>query len=140
MNKLAALATLAIAFVSACTCGGYTGGGDQVLARGQDMLILCDNGGFYARVNNPVGVIEGRFTTYANGTVMGYDGSNVLPPFTLTWNDRAGASTVTELPYGSTAPNVGNGDWTLNDMNQVELDHANILCTDLESRSWWTAQ
>jgi len=27
------------------------------------MLILCDNGGFYASVNNPVGVIEGRAFT-----------------------------------------------------------------------------
>jgi len=31
-----------------CLCGGYTGGGDQVLARDSDSIILCDNTGFIA--------------------------------------------------------------------------------------------
>ncbi len=41
--------SLAIVFftasLTACTCGGFSGGGDQVLARGSDMLILATTAG-----------------------------------------------------------------------------------------------
>ena len=146
MSKpLALTIALLTASLGACTCGGFSGGGDQVLARGSDMLILCDNGGFYANVaptrtgGQTAVVVEGRFTTDGGGVVTGAEGDNGQRAFTLTWN-RDG--TATTQP-GEAAPQVGDvgaGTWTLNDLNQVELDHANIMCTDLASRSWWTVQ
>ncbi len=137
MNKLV---PLALTFLAACTCGGYDGGGDRVLARGTDMLILCENGGFYANVaaSSPseTGLVEGMYSTDATGTVVAHQGANGEPAFTLTWESNGGAATEAQ-GAGVDVPSVGNGEWTENEMNEVELDHANILCTDLESRSWW---
>ncbi len=59
----------------------------------------------------------------------GAEGANGQRAFTLSWNSDGSATTQS----GS----VGDGAWTVNDLNQVELDHANIMCTDLVSRSWW---
>lgn len=130
------LVMVALTLLSACTCGGYTGGGDQVLARGNDLLILCDNGGFYANVTNaqaPV-VVEGRFSTDANGLVTGDAGDTGHQAFTLRWNGDGTATTQAQ------DAGVGHGAWTLNDLNQVELDHANVMCSALASRSWWSAR
>ncbi|CAN5417092.1 hypothetical protein BH11MYX1_BH11MYX1_20890 [soil metagenome] len=139
MNKLFAVA---LTLLSACTCGGYTGGGDQVLARGSDMLILCDNGGFYATVTNgpTAGVVEGRFATDVAGIATGDRGDTGHPAFTRTWNGDGTATTQAGGASELEGPGIGNGAWTLNGLNQVELDHANIMCTALESRSWWSAQ
>jgi hypothetical protein len=36
-----------------------------------------------------------------------------------------------------TTPQLGAATWQRIAMNQVELNHANLLCTDLEKRTWW---
>jgi hypothetical protein len=133
-TPLAVTVALLTASLGACTCGGFSGGGDRVLARGSDMLILCDNSGFYANVTGGQAraVVEGRFTTDGTGVVTGAEGDTRQRAFTLTWNGDGTATTQ--------AGDLGDGAWTLNDLNQVELDHANIMCTDLVSRSWWTVQ
>jgi hypothetical protein len=112
-------------------CSAYAGGGDTVFQRGAESLILCENGGFVANVT--AGAIEGHYhaqapagTTY---TGFGTRGDNGQLAFDLTENPD-GTAITTEL---------GDAPWTnmTASMNQVELDHANIQCTDLVNRSWW---
>jgi hypothetical protein len=127
MKMLLALIAL-IAMSSGCLCGGYTGGGDQVLARNSDSIILCENDGFVATTTN--GVVEGRFQTDATGAVVATRGDDSTIAFVLTWRDGSTATTTL----------LGDGTWTKRDMNMVELDHADVQCQDLLSRSWWSAE
>jgi hypothetical protein len=122
------LALLALALSSGCLCGGYTGGGDKVLARNSDSITLCENSGFIA--TTAAGVIEGRFQTDATGAVVATRGDDASIAFVLTWG--AGDTATTTL--------LGDGTWTKRDMNMVELDHADIQCQALVSRSWWSAE
>ncbi|HET9988999.1 MAG TPA: hypothetical protein VFQ65_10765 [Kofleriaceae bacterium] len=122
------LAALLVVLSSGCLCGGYTGGGDQVLARNTDSIILCENGGFIATTAS---VIEGRYITDADATITGTRGDDATTAFVLTWSTDRTTATTTDL---------GDGTWTKRDMNMVELDHADVQCQDLVSRSWWSAQ
>jgi hypothetical protein len=79
-------------------------------------------------------VVEGRFITDANGLVTGDEGDTGQQAFTMSWN-ADGTATMQAQAAG-----VGDGAWTLNDLNQVELDHANVMCSALASRSWWSAR
>ena len=119
-------------FVTGCLgCSGYSGGGDQVYSRGDDSLILCENGGFIANVSG--NVIDGFYTDNAAGdpiAVTGTEGDNGAHAFDLT-DDADGTVTI---------PQFGATPFSLNSMNEVELDHANIQCTNLETETWWTAQ
>ena len=117
-----------IAMSAGCLCGGYTGGGDQVLARDSDSIILCDNTGFIA--TTAAGVVEGTWQTDWNGQVVATRGDDASPAFVLTWGQGSTATTTL----------LGDGTWTKRDMNMVELDHADVQCQELVSRSWWSAQ
>lgn len=126
---LAALLLASTTLASGCIgCGGFTGGGDRVLSRNSDSIILCDNTGFIATTS--AGVIEGTYTTDTDGTINATRGDNASTAFVLTWHSDGTAFTT----------DLGEGDWTQNEMNEVALDHADIQCQDLASRSWWSAQ
>lgn len=126
MNKLLAL----IAMSAGCLCGGYTGGGDQVLARGSDSIILCENNGFIATTAAD-GVIEGTYSTFEATSVVATRGDTGTIAFQLTWAPDLTTATTTQL---------GDGTWTKREMNMVELDHADVQCQELVSRSWWSGQ
>lgn len=122
---LLALSTLATGCIG---CSAFSGGGDRVLARNSDSIILCENAGFIATTS--AGVIEGKYTTDTDGTINATRGDNATSAFVLTWHSDGTAATT----------DLGEGDWTQNEMNQTALDHADIQCQDLASRSWWSAQ
>jgi hypothetical protein len=109
-------------------CGGYSGGGDTVYARGSDQLVLCENGGFVATSNGQT--IEGKLETDTSATTLGIEGDDNTTVFTL--DGTSGDSTVD-------TDGLGAGEWDYVNENQVGLDHANTLCTDLTNRAWWTA-
>ena len=118
-----------IALSSGCLCGGYTGGGDQVLSRStSDSIILCENTGFVA--TTAAGVVEGTWQTDATGAIVATRGDDSQLAFVLTWGQGSTATTTL----------LGDGTWTKRDMNMVELDHADVQCQELVSRSWWSAQ
>jgi len=118
-----------IALSSGCLCGGYTGGGDQVLSRStSDSIILCENTGFVA--TTAAGVVEGTWQTDATGAIVATRGDDSQIAFVLTWGQGSTATTT----------QLGDGTWTKRDMNMVELDHADVQCQELVSRSWWSAQ
>ncbi|HEY1555300.1 MAG TPA: hypothetical protein VGF94_10755 [Kofleriaceae bacterium] len=102
-------------------CGGYTGGGDEVYARGEDQLILCDNGGFVA-TTSAAGTIEGRFDD-AN-LVEGSDGAVV-------------SQLVYETDGTLLTPALGANAWQPVDEGKTGLDHADALCQALATRTWW---
>jgi hypothetical protein len=109
-------------------CGGYSGGGDTVYARGSDQLILCENGGFVATSNGAT--IEGKLETDTSAVTIGIEGDDNTTVFTL--DGTSGDSTVDTAGLGS-------GEWDYVNENQVGLDHANTLCSDLTNLSWWSA-
>jgi hypothetical protein len=127
MKRLALiLVSLSATLMPGCIpfgCGGYSGGGDTVYARGNDQLVLCENGGFVATSNGAT--IEGKLETD-----LGIEGDDNSTVFTL--DGTSGDSTVDTAGLGS-------GEWDYVNENQVGLDHANTLCTDLTTRAWWTA-
>lgn len=133
MNKLAALALVLAAStqLAGCIplgCGGYSGGDDRVYARGADSLILCDNGGFVA--TNGSATIEGRLEDDAQAAVTtGVEGDDDATIFTYSDGDLS-TDALTTTGFGSAA-------WTEQTENQVSLDHANVRCTDLTTRTWW---
>ncbi|MEO8846475.1 MAG: hypothetical protein ABI591_20460 [Kofleriaceae bacterium] len=130
MNKLIVAALLAISSLAAgCLgCSGFTGGSDRVVARNSDSIILCENSGFVATTTS--GVLEGTWITNADGSMIGTTGGAGSTAFVLTWNGD-GTATTTDL---------GDGNWTERPMNATELDHADVQCQDLVSRSWWSAE
>lgn len=101
-------------------CGAYSGGGDKVYQRGTDTIILCDNGGFVAQLST--GTVEGRVLD--GEAVRGEDGSLA---FDLQ-NNTDGTLTT---------PQLGASPWQPLHLDKTELDHADVLCQDLEKRSWW---
>jgi hypothetical protein len=129
LASTAALATLATGCdVPLGGCGGYTGGNDRVLARGQDAMILCDNGGFVVTMASST--VEGRYQLDEQNSNITYGTLTDTPTL---------AFTLTEGTDGtSTAPELGAGVWTEVTLDQVGLDHANVECTNLESATWWT--
>lgn len=118
---LAVLVAL-VPLASGCLgCSAYTGGGDKVYARGQDQLILCDNGGFVATVQATT--IEGKVD--GGEAIRGDDGS-----LAFDLQDNADGSLTT--------PQLGATAWQRVDLDKTGLDHADVLCQDLETRPWWT--
>ena len=111
-----------------CLCGAYNGAGDKVYSRGGESLILCENGGFVA--NLTTGSVEGRYQEVASGEYVADRGDTGELAFDFEY-DAAGNLDAAAL--GDTA-------WTPKTMDQTSLDHADVQCTDLETRSWWTAQ
>ena len=116
------LATLA----TGCSCGAFSGGGDSVYSRNSDQLILCENGGFVAKLQSQT--IEGRYTpsqTGTGGTAVRGDTGAIA--FTLTENPD-GTATTTEL---------GGDAWIHMNLSTTDLDHADVMCSDLLTRAWW---
>ena len=115
---------VSLAFLPSCIplgCGGFQGKGDQVYSRGQDELILCENGGFVA-------------TTSIDGTIEGrVDGDE------LVRGDNG--AFVSALDYDSDGtlltPDMGANAWQPVQEDQTALDHADTACQTLETRSWW---
>ncbi len=126
------LGTLAVT-LTGCPfgCSGFSGGNDQVFARGNDQLILCENGGYTATVNNAT--LEGFWTENAPGstvTDVGTDGPTSQHSFDLTSPAGSAAATI---------PQFGTGEWDRLSLDKTALDHADTLCQDLETRTWWTS-
>jgi hypothetical protein len=111
-------------------CSAFAGGGDQVYAHGADQLILCENGGYSATVNGAMN--EGFYTENAAGSSVRYTGTD--GPTGSHAFDLSPQSNGTE-----TIPELGGSGWTAVTLDQVAADHANTLCTDLETRAWWTS-
>lgn len=107
-------------------CGGFTGAGDKVYARNTEMMILCENGGFV--VNLSASTLEGKFMQTADSS-FGINGPDGQLAFDFVSNTDGTATT----------PQLGDGTWTPVDMDQVALDHANVQCTDLTTRPWWSS-
>jgi hypothetical protein len=113
---LVSLAALSSSLLAGCLgCAGFSGGGDKVYQRGNDALIVCENGGYSATVNGAS--LEGRVES---GSLV--DGAT-----------GAKASDLTQ----TTIVTAFGGEWTAVSLDTVALDHANVMCTDLESRAWW---
>jgi|HubBroStandDraft_6_1064221.scaffolds.fasta_scaffold87628_1 hypothetical protein len=122
--KLVAFAAVLSTLLAGCLgCGGYSGNGDRVFASGSDQLILCENGGFVAMTS--AGTTEGKIEDETSSTV-GIEGDDGAQLFTLV---DEGSTVATE--------GFGSDDWTVVDENEAQLDHADVLCTDLTSRAWW---
>ena len=128
MNRFLLLGVALSASISATGClpiGGcsaYTGQSDMVYQRGNDMLIVCSNGGYSATLATTA-TQEGRV-----------NGANLT-------NGPTGAIITTEVvdqTSGSFSA-FGDGTWTYVSLDQTALDHADSLCQDLETRAWWTA-
>ncbi len=105
-------------------CGDWDGGGDTTYRSDKgEAITLCSNGGFAAMLST--GIVEGRYeyTDEIRGS-----------------NPETGARmfSFTTSPDGTaTSPELGAG-WSLAVLDQIELDHAHIQCTDLETRAWWS--
>ena len=44
---------------------------------------------------------------------------------------------ITNSDGTASTPQLGDTPWRPVSLNKVELDHANILCMDLQNRTWW---
>jgi hypothetical protein len=134
MRTLLASALLAslVVFAGGCPlgCGAFSGGSDQVYARGGDQLILCENGGFSASVSG--GAIEGFYTEQPAGGAVAYTGTNGA-----TGADAFALSLATDGT--AMIPQFGAGAWDKLALDQTALDHADTLCQNLETRAWWTS-
>jgi hypothetical protein len=131
-NAVTAALALAAALVAhtGCVpfgCGGFEGGGNLAYERGTEMLLLCENGGFVATLDTQM--LEGRFQSQS-GVVTGTKGDDGQLAFELVESLETSEWTSTQL---------GDGAWTMVNLDTVAADHANVLCNDLATRPWWTA-
>ena len=108
-------------------CGGFEGEGDVVYERSSEMLILCNNGGYVAVVGT--GQLEGRMQYDIEGKRFATAGENGALAFDFVDNQDGTAST----------PQLGETMWDEVALDTVALDHAHVMCSDLEARPWWTA-
>ena len=108
-------------------CGGYTGDNTRVYQRNDsEMLIFCENGGFVATLSETM--LEGRFTELSADAGMATRGEDNQLAFEFSLD----AETST-----ASTPQLGDTRWTEMELDEVARHHANMLCTDLETRSWW---
>lgn len=124
----ALLASAVMVLASGCLCGAYNGAGDKVYSRGSESMILCENGGFVA--NLTTGSVEGRVMEDASGQWFATKGDDGQFAFDFSYATDGSLD----------APQLGDTAWTPRTMDQTSLDHADVQCSDLETRSWWTAQ
>jgi hypothetical protein len=126
MRKLVIASLLAIAtFCTGCfTCGAFEGQANRVYQRDNEMLILCDNGGFVALLADRM--VEGLYTYNADGSVTATSGE-----------DSALAFEALQQGDALTAPQLGEASWTQLSLDKTALDHSNNLCNDLTYRTWW---
>ena len=110
-------------------CGGFEGGNDTVYTReGGEMLIMCGNGGFVANLQTTS--IEGRMEINTDGASIGVKGDDQSLAF--DW--------VSASDGGMNTPQLGGGAWQYQSLDKVALDHADVQCKDLETRTWWAQQ
>ncbi|HSN25145.1 MAG TPA: hypothetical protein VLT45_02635 [Kofleriaceae bacterium] len=131
---LFATAVTLLPFLAGCPgfCGGFSGGSDKVYAHASDSLIICSNGGFVASLAS--GSIEGRLVSIAPATA----GDTEFEAHRGETGDLE--FRLIETPDDvATTPELGNEQWTLEMLDATALDHADVLCQDLETRAWWTA-
>src|SRR5215831_9464725 len=126
------LGTLAVT-LTGCPfgCGGFSGSNDRVFARGNDQLILCENGGYVATVNNAT--LQGFYTENAAGSSIAYtgtDGPTAQHSFDLSYPTGA---------TGASIPQFGSGEWDEQALDKTALDHADTRCQNLETQTWWTS-
>jgi hypothetical protein len=125
---LLAAAVTASSLLTACPlvpqCGGFQGAGDQVFASAHgDSFVACENGGFAA--------------TFADGRSFSglRFGENVI--------DAATGAVAFDFEMGDETARsnaLGGGDFTVVDMNEVALDHADALCRDIANQPWFVTQ
>lgn len=129
LASLLLLGSLATTLPGCLGCGAYSGSGDQVFARGNDQLILCENGGYVATVNNAT--LQGFYTENAPGSSIAYvgtDGPTGQHSFDMT--AQTDSWSITQF---------GDGSWDAVALDKTALDHADSLCQNLETQTWWTA-
>ena len=129
MKNVALLASMVSAlFLSGCLgCSAYNGANDTVYARGGDSLVVCGNGGFVANLST--GTIEGRIEAGTGDAENAVRGDTGQVAFQLIENTDGTATT----------PELGTIPWQDTHADKTALDHADVQCTDLETRAWWTA-
>jgi hypothetical protein len=129
MKSVAFASILLVTLVqTGCVCGAYDGGGNRVYQRNDaEMLILCDNGGFVAKLTDRT--VEGFYTDNLDGTGIATQGEDGQLAF-----DAQASET------GLVTPQLGIAPWTQMNLDATALDHSDVLCQDLQYRSWWTAQ
>jgi hypothetical protein len=127
-NALLASSLLAIAsLASGCIgCGAYSGAGDAVYQQGTQSLIVCENGGIVA--NLTAGTIEGTYQQLTDEDYVATRGDNGQRAFGWTID---GTGTFQSMDIGT---------WTEVHLDQTALDHADVQCKDLTTRSWWAAR
>lgn len=108
------------------TCGAHAGAGTQVYQREGEMLIVCDNGGFVAMLSTTM--LEGNLSESSAETATATRGEDGELAFELAYDAQQDAVVT---------PQLGGSTWTLMDLDEVSLGHANVLCNDLTTRSWW---
>jgi hypothetical protein len=134
MHALLATPLVAILAVGAGSsgggcCGGYSGAGDRAYQRGTESLIMCANHGFVAQL--AAGPLEGTYVETAPSSAgTATTGATGTPAFDYT----------IAADMSLSAPQLGDGVWTQQTLNQTELDHADVQCTDLQMRPWWTVK
>ena len=134
MNARLALAAAALAALLPTTgcliggCGGFTGTNDRVYARNNtEMLVICENGGFVANLESQS--IEGRIEYNNDGTAIAVKGDDQSLAFDWVTNSDTAIT-----------PQLGDAQWTQQNLDKTALDHADVLCQDLTTRTWWTQQ
>jgi hypothetical protein len=120
---LAAAMLPALTIATGCGCG-WEGRGDTMYRNPSgDSVMLCANGGFAATV--ATADLEGVYESHDQ---------------ILAANPETGArvfSMATDASGATSSPELGSG-WTVAVLDQVELDHAHVMCADLETRAWWS--
>ena len=129
---LASLLALTASLASGCfACGGWDGAGNEMLSSSTgDAILVCANGTYSAMLAN------GEFTEgWAERTYA----ENGFEAWELTDGEtRAHRYAIQTSAVGMSSPELG-GTWSYRTMDQVERDHADVLCDDVETRSWWSA-
>jgi hypothetical protein len=125
---LAALAATSLSGCVAFACGGLESQADTLYTKGDDAIVTCGNSGFVAML--ATGEREGRFALTWNEdgtrTIEGFAGASFETAFTLA-----------ETSDGTFASaELGDG-WGEVVLDEIDRDHVHMMCTDLETRTWW---
>jgi hypothetical protein len=105
-------------------CGSFAGGGDTMYRRADDVLFLCENGGFTLTLGGQA--IAGRFAQESK-QLDGVNGETGARVFSLEV-DADGSATSQELGTG----------WAKVALDKTALDHGDVQCTGLTTQPWWT--
>lgn len=126
MRSLLALASLLSVslWMSGCVplggCGAFAGGDDKVYSTGTERLIACSNGGYVM--------------TLADGTHEGHLSADFVAD-----DGATGAQAFTIVDHGDGTVQALDRTWTQQQLDATALDHADVLCQALPTRTWWKA-